>query len=136
LEEAAASLGIGDRVVFTGQVRNVEVYYAAADVLVNPSHSEGSPYVLLEAMAANLPIVATAVGGVPEMVENNQTALLVPPNDPEAMAGAIARMLSDEKLARRLATNALSLVSVRHSPANYLHSLTAVYSEAIAGRRE
>src|SRR6266852_6782237 len=87
LEAAAASLGLSDRVVFTGQVNNVQVYFAAADVLVNPSHSEGSPYVLLEAMAAGLPIVATAVGGVPEMVENNETALLVPASDPCALAG-------------------------------------------------
>ena len=134
LEVTAASLGISDRVIFTGQVKNVEAYYAAADVLANPSHSEGSPYVLLEAMAANLPIVATAVGGVPEMVENNQTALLVPASDPQAMADAIARVLGDEQLAQRLAASASTLGTFRFSPDNYVRSLAEVYREVISSR--
>lgn len=131
LEAAAAALGLGDRVIFAGQVNNVQAYFAAADVLVNPSHSEGSPYVLLEAMAAGLPIVATAVGGVPEMVENNETALLVSASDPHAMADAIARMLSDEKLAGQLADNASKLVSSRFSPEAYVRSLTEIYRAVI-----
>jgi glycosyltransferase involved in cell wall biosynthesis len=134
LEAAAASLGISDRVVFAGQVKNVEGYYAAADVLANPSHSEGSPYVLLEAMAANLPIVATAVGGVPEMVENNQTALLVPASDPQAMADAIARVLGDEQLAQRLAASASTLGSFRFSPESYVRSLVKIYREVTSSR--
>jgi glycosyltransferase involved in cell wall biosynthesis len=134
LEAAAAALGLSDRVIFTGQVNNVEVYFGAADVLVNPSHSEGSPYVLLEAMAAGLPIVATAVGGVPEMVENNETALLVPDNDPQAMADAIACLLSDRKLAVQLAENAGKLVSSRFSPEAYVRSLAEVYREVIGSR--
>jgi glycosyltransferase involved in cell wall biosynthesis len=134
LEDAASSLGIGDRVVFTGQVKNVEVYYGAADVLVNPSHSEGSPYVLLEAMAAGLPIVATAVGGVPELFENNETALLVPASDPRAMADAIARLLNGEKLAAQLAENASELVSSRLSPEAYVRSLAKVYRAVISSR--
>lgn len=135
LEMTAASLGISDRVIFTGQVKNVEVYYAAADVLANSSESEGSPYVLLEAMAANLPIVATAVGGVPEMVENNQTSLLVPAGDPQAMADAIARVLGDEQLAQRLAASASTLGSFRFSPDNYVRSLAKVYREVISSRK-
>jgi glycosyltransferase involved in cell wall biosynthesis len=134
LETAAASLGISDRVIFTGQVKNVEIYYAAADVLANPSHSEGSPYVLLEAMAANLPIVATAVGGVPEMVENDQTALLVPASDPQAMADAIARVLGDEQLAQRLAASASTLGSFRFSPESYVRSVANIYREVIGIR--
>ncbi len=134
LAAAAASLGVGRRVVFMGQVKDVEVYFAAADVLANPSHSEGSPYVLLEALAANLPIVATAVGGVPEMVENNQTALLVPASDPQAMADAIARVLSDEQLAQRLAASASALGSLRFSPENYARSLVKTYREVIDRR--
>jgi glycosyltransferase involved in cell wall biosynthesis len=134
LEMTAASLGISDRVIFTGQARNVEAYYAAADVLANPSHSEGSPYVLLEAMAANLPIVATAVGGVPEMVENNQTALLVPASDPQAMADAIARILSDEQLGQRLAASASTLGAFRFSPESYVRSLITVYREALGSK--
>ncbi len=130
--EVVASLSLGERVIFAGQVNNVGAYYAAANVLVNPSHSEGSPYVLLEAMAAGLPIVATAVGGVPEMVEHNETALLVPANDPEAMANAIARILNDEHLAQRLAANASALGSFRFSPETHARSLVKLYQAVIS----
>lgn len=132
LNEAAASLGIQDRVVFAGQSSNVGVYYAAADVLVNPSHSEGSPYVLLEAMAAGLPIVASEVGGVPEMVQNNETALLVPAGDPQAMADAIVRVLNNENFGDQLAKNASALASSRFSPEAYVRTLTGIYSEIIS----
>ena len=135
LVEASASFGITHRVVFAGQTNNVDVYYAAADVLVNPSHSEGSPYVVLEAMAAGVPIVATEVGGVPEIVENNETALLVPANDPAAMAGAIALILSDIELSTRLTQNALNLVSSRFAPASYVQSLAELYRAVIRARR-
>ena len=98
------------------------------------SDREGYPYVLLEAMAANLPIVATAVGGVPEMVENNQTALLVPAGDSQEMADAIARVLGDEQLAQRLAASASTLGTLRFSPDNYVRSLVKVYREVISNR--
>jgi len=134
LEAATASLGLGERVMFAGQVNNVQVYCAAADVLVNSSHSEGSPYVLLEAMAAGLPIVATAVGGVPEMIENNETALLVPAGEPQAMADAIARVLNDEQLAQRLSGNASASVALRFSPENYVRSLVEIYGQLLSAR--
>ena len=70
LESAVAAQGLKDRVIFTGQLSDVRVVYGAADVFALPSHSEGSPNVLLEAMAARLPVVATAVGGVPEVVQD------------------------------------------------------------------
>ena len=132
LETNATSLGVSHRVVFTGEVNDVQPYYAAADVMVLPSHSEGSPYVLLEAMAANLPIVATAVGGVPEMVEDQKSALLVPSGDPKSMAVAIDRILSEPEIASRLTANASALISTIYSPATYLHSLVKVYRDLIA----
>jgi glycosyltransferase involved in cell wall biosynthesis len=131
LETKAASLGISQRVVFTGEVNDVQPFYAAADVMVLPSHSEGSPYVLLEAMAANLAIVATAVGGVPEMVEDQKSALLVPASDPQAMAIAIDCILSDPELASRLTATASALIATIYSPVTYLHSLVKVYRDLI-----
>ena len=79
----------------------------------------------------NLPIVATAVGGVPEMVENNESALLVPPNDPPSIAAAIARLLTDRELAQRLTTNAATLVDTRYTPENYVRSLVEIYREVV-----
>ncbi|MDQ2920434.1 MAG: glycosyltransferase family 4 protein [Acidobacteriota bacterium] len=132
LEAAAGSLGLSQLVVFTGELSDVQPYYAAAHLLVLPSHSEGSPYVLLEAMAAKVPIVATAVGGVPEMVENEESALLVPAHDPRALAAAIARVLTDPELARKLTANASTLVATRYSPEAYLRSLLEIYREVIS----
>ena len=127
LRAAADGLGVTERIIFAGQIQNVKPYYAAADLFVLPSHSEGSPYVLLESMSASLPIVATAVGGVPEMVEDEESALLVPPGDPRAMAAAIARMLRDAQLARKLSANALRLITSRYSPETYVRSLIKIY---------
>jgi glycosyltransferase involved in cell wall biosynthesis len=132
LEAAAGSLGLVERIVFAGQSSDVRPYYRAADALALPSHSEGSPYVLLEAMAAGLPIVGTAVGGVPEMVEDNVSALLVAPRDTRAMAEAIARVLIDPALARKLAANASALVATRYSPETYVRSLVGIYREIIS----
>lgn len=135
LEAAARNHGLSERVFFAGQISEVQLYYAAADVFALPSHSEGSPYVVLEAMAANLPIVATAVGGVPEILEDNESALLVPVNDPRAMAAAIARVLGDQDLARRLTTNSAALVATRYAPAQYVRALVEIYGDVIRARQ-
>ena len=129
LEAETNSTGVADRVIFTGQVSNVRPYYAITDVLANVSHSEGSPYVLLEAMAAGVPIVATAVGGVPEMLSDGESATLVPPGDSAAMAAAMGRLLKDEDLSRRLVTNASDLAANRFSPETYVRSLVNIYSD-------
>jgi glycosyltransferase involved in cell wall biosynthesis len=134
LEAAARSRSIQQEVIFTGQANDVQPFYAAADVFVLPSHSEGSPNVLLEAMAANLPIVATAVGGVPEIVENNESALIIPAQDSNAMAAAIARVLSERDLARRLTANSAELVASRYAPGQYVRSLVEIFQRTIDAR--
>ena len=127
LAASAASLGLSDQVIFIGEVGNVQPYYGAADVFVLPSHSEGSPYVLLEAMAARVPVVATAVGGVPEMVAHEDSALLLPPRDPHALASATARVLDDPELAERLTNNAYTLVTTSYAPETQIRSLIKLY---------
>jgi glycosyltransferase involved in cell wall biosynthesis len=135
LEARVELTGLKERVVFTGQVNDVQPFYAIADVFVLPSRSEGSPNVLLEAMAANLPIVASAVGGVPEMVVNDESALLVQPNDPASLAAAISDLLSDKVLAQRLAANAAGLVDTQYDPESYVRSLVQIYRQVIKARR-
>lgn len=128
--EAASETSLRDkRIVFTGQIRDVQPFYAMADVFVLPSHSEGSPNVLLEAMAAEVPVVATAVGGVPEIVEDEASALLTPPNDPAAMAKAVDRFLRDPELGARLRRNAAELISKNHSPQQYARSIVQTLLE-------
>jgi glycosyltransferase involved in cell wall biosynthesis len=101
-------------------------------VLALPSHSEGSPNVLLEAMAAGLPVVATRVGGVPEIVAHEESALLVDARDPQAFAAAVGRVLTDGELARALAARAGALAATRFSPESYRHSLVEIYRELIS----
>jgi glycosyltransferase involved in cell wall biosynthesis len=134
LEAIARASGDNDRITFVGHVADVQPFYATADVFVLPSHSEGSPNVLLEAMAAEVPIVATAVGGVPEIVVDEESALLVPPQNPPALAAAIGRVLQDGSLARRLTTVASALVDREHSPEAYARSLISLYQEVIEQR--
>jgi glycosyltransferase involved in cell wall biosynthesis len=135
LQAAVRSMGLSGFVLFTGEVRNVQPYYGAADVFVLPSHSEGSPYVLLEAMAAKLPVVATSVGGVPEMVDNEVSALLVPPGDPSAMAAALARILTGPELADKLTENASALAATRYSPESHAESLLKIYQELVSHKK-
>jgi glycosyltransferase involved in cell wall biosynthesis len=106
VRQAAASLGLEDAVHFLGPRRDIPDLLHALDIFVLPSHSEGVSLALLEAMAAGLPVVATAVGGLPEVVTDGVTGLLVSPKDPEALADALARLLSDPAWAAQLGQNA------------------------------
>jgi glycosyltransferase involved in cell wall biosynthesis len=102
-------------------------------MMVLPSWSEGSPNVLLEAMAAGLPIVATAVGGVPEIAAGSNSALLVQKQDPAGLAQAIARVLDDEALRKRLSAAARA-TAAGYSPQTYLNSMVSLYHECITDR--
>jgi glycosyltransferase involved in cell wall biosynthesis len=127
IERAVRALEMSDAVTLTGQVSSAEPYYGIADLAVLSSLSEGSPNALLEAMAACVPVVATSVGGVPEIVSHNDSALLVPPRDCDAMARAIAALLSDGALAQRLAGRAHELALLRHAPAARARRLVELY---------
>jgi glycosyltransferase involved in cell wall biosynthesis len=129
VEHTVAALGLRDQVKLVGQVSDVSPYYALADLFVLPSLSEGSPNVLLEAMAASLPIVATAVGGVPEIVSHDESALLIAPRDTRAMAEAIAGLLKDAGRARSLAANARALAAGRYSPESRARALLEIYRQ-------
>ncbi len=108
LEALAASRNVP--VTFAGQVSDVQPFYRQADLFVLPSLSEGSPNVLIESMAAGTPIVATAVGGVPETVTDGIEALLVPAANPAALAEAISRVIGNPDLAGRLSEAAKARV--------------------------
>ena len=130
LETLRAELRLTETVHFLGHQANVRPYYGIADLFVLPSHSEGSPNVLLEAIDADVPIVATAVGGIPEIVENEVSALLVNREDEAALAAAIRRLLEDEALRERLRSKA-RLVLVRHTPEQYFRHIAQVFETVL-----
>jgi glycosyltransferase involved in cell wall biosynthesis len=108
LEAQARRLGLGPSLVFRGTFprRELPALLDAARLLVLPSRSEGLPRVIVEAMARARPVVATRVGGIPELVEHGVTGLLVPPEDPDALADALVRLLADRDLAARMGAEA------------------------------
>ena len=99
LEQQAAELRIAHRVVFTGRRDDIPAVTAALDVAVLPSYREAKGLTVLEAMALSRPVVASNVGGIPEMIEDGVSGLLVPPHDAPALASAIVRLLTDHSLA-------------------------------------
>jgi glycosyltransferase involved in cell wall biosynthesis len=116
LETEVDSLNLADQVTFWGARPNRELpdFYAAADIFVGPSESEGQGVVFLEAFAAGLPIVATSAGGITEIVENGQTGLLVRPGDPGELCNAISRLVKDKALRETLAQNASHEIATRY----------------------
>jgi glycosyltransferase involved in cell wall biosynthesis len=135
LEERIHAGGMTSSVTLTGQTPSAEAFYGIADVAVLSSLSEGSPNALLEAMAARLPVVATKVGGIPEIVTDGESALLVAPRDPCAMSKAIAALLSDVALARRLSDRAYEVISTRYTPEVRTRRLIEIYLDALGSTR-
>jgi glycosyltransferase involved in cell wall biosynthesis len=113
LEAEVARLGIAHRVVFTGRRDDMPAVTAALDVAVLPSYREAQGLTVLEAMALSRPVVASNVGGIPEMIEDGVTGILVPPRDPDALAAAIVRLLVDHPYADTIAKAGHDLVHRR-----------------------
>jgi sugar transferase (PEP-CTERM/EpsH1 system associated) len=125
LVEQVNRLGLTDRVTFTGHCDRVKSVLDRLDVFVLPSLTEGIPLALLEAMAAGVPVIATAVGGVPEVVEDGVSGVLVPADDVTALAGAIDQIVADPSRRRDLAQNGRTRVVDRFS----LSAMAAAYRE-------
>lgn len=134
LEAQARELELAERVVFLGHRDDVPELLAACDLLVLPSLFEGLGLALLEAMAAGKPVVASAVGGIDEVVIDGETGLLVPPADPVALADAIRRILLDTALASSLAAAGKARVSQQFSAETMVERVTQIYGEILDAR--
>ena len=129
LEEQAKELGVERRIVFAGRRDDVPAVTAALDVAVLPSYREALGLTVLEAMALSRPVVASSVGGIPEMVEDGVTGLLVPPRDPAALAAAIVRLLRDHPLADMLGRAGHDLVHERFCIELMVREVERIYDE-------
>jgi len=128
----ADSLGISGRVSFEGAVLDVYPFLLRATIGVLPSHSEGQSITLIEMMAAGVPVVATAVGGTPELIEHGTSGLLVPPKDSASLATAIEHTLRDPEGAVRRAEHAQERVSLSFSATSMWNTYLEVYRGSIA----
>jgi glycosyltransferase involved in cell wall biosynthesis len=131
LEERAAAAGLGEAVAWTGFRQDVPTLLVAADLFVLPSRDDAFPTVLLEAQAAGVAVVASRAGGIPEIVEDGATGLLVPPGDAAALARALSALLADPAARRRLAEAGRRRVGERFSTGAWLARLEAVYGEVL-----
>lgn len=133
LEDEARDLGLSPRVAFLGFRQDLENIYADLDLVVLTSNNEGTPVCLIEAMAAGKPVVATRVGGVPDLVEDMVTGLLVPPGDREALARALLVLVNDPALRARLGERARSAVYPRFDIRTLVSNLERLYAGLAAG---
>jgi glycosyltransferase involved in cell wall biosynthesis len=131
LEAEAADLGIAERSRFVGWQSDMRAIYAAADIVALTSHNEGSPVSIIEAMASGRPIVATAVGGVPEVVRNGVDGLLVPAGDGDALAAAINSLVADPLRRDRLAAAARTSVHPRFDASRLVADITRLYESLV-----
>ena len=129
LEAQAAATGVGDRITFTGPRDDVPAVTAALEVAVLPSYREAQGLTILEAMALSRPVVASNVGGIPEMVEHELTGLLVPPAD------AIVRLLQSHQLADTLGRAGHDLVHRRFCVQLMVRAVERLYDEGAAAIR-
>ena len=132
MEQRARDLGVSDRCVFLGQRSDVPDLLAVSDLFVLPSLFEGLPVSILEAMEAERPVIATAVGGTDEAVVDGVTGLLVPPGDSASLAAAIRRLRAEPAFARRLTQAARARVEAEFSAAATAQAIMRVY-EGLVG---
>jgi glycosyltransferase involved in cell wall biosynthesis len=127
-------LGLASCVTLAGFRPNLPALMAGLDVLAHPAEREGLGVALLEAAAAGVPVVACAVGGVPDVVVHDRTGMLVPVDEPRAFSAALARLLSAAEERSRLGVAARRLVAERHTVARLVASHLALYERVLDGR--
>ncbi len=129
LKAYASTLGIGEYIRFAGHLPNSFEALKNFDLFVLPSRTEGCPIVVLEAMAMGLPVVATRVGGNPELVADGESGLLVPPNDPAAMAEAVLKILTVNDMARQMGARGRQRAFEHFHPSLFTRHLQDLYQQ-------
>lgn len=137
LESLAKELGVSSAVTFAGRLPEEETLaeIARSDLLVLPSFMEGLPIVLMEAMAVGVPVIASRVAGIPELVEDGKTGLLFTPSNWDELASAIDRLFGDETLQTRLAERAKAKVAAEFDTRKSAAELARLFTSASGDRK-
>ena len=134
IQQQAESLGLGDSVCFLGWRTDLGAVWARWDIFVQPSLDEGLPIAVLEAMAAGLPVVATGVGGTPEVVEDGRTGWLVPAGDTGALAARLRALLLDSRKRREMGAAGRARVRENFSADRMAQTISMIYDEVLKSR--
>lgn len=129
LQEQADALGLSNVVTFAGWQGDLPAVYADLDATVISSHNEGTPACLIEAMASGCPVIATSVGGVPDMIISGVTGQLTPPGDANALATAIVQLVNEPEQARRMADQARGEALARYDEQRLIADMDRLYTE-------
>src|SRR6266480_3590409 len=137
-EDQVRAAGLEEMFIFLGHRTDIASLLACCDIGVLASRTEGLPNAVLEYMAAGLPVVATTVGGIPEIIENEVHGLLIPPDNPGALSTAILRLMKDEQLRERLGKAGRERVETRFNFSRLLASVKRIYEKRLSssGRRQ
>ena len=132
LEALAAQSGLRDHVKFLGWIDDISSILSRWDIFVMPSLEEGFPIAALDAMAAGLPLIATRVGGVPELIEDGTTGWLVPPRDVESLTSRLRILLSDPELRVKMGDSGYARVRDHFSTAQMTERFAELYDELLS----
>ena len=132
LQTLAETLGIRNRIKFLGSIEDVPALLSGAHLLVHPSRSEGLSNTILEAMAEGLPVVATSVGGTPELIHDGKTGLLVPSDSAELLTSRISQLLESPRLRVQLGKAGLKSVRKRYSTGNVTAQYETIYRSVVS----
>ena len=135
LESLASSLGVRERVLLPGRVGDVAVLYRRADVVVHPARWEGFGLAMLEAMLASKPVVAAHAGSAPELVADGRTGMLLPVDDPQALAAAVSSLLADPEKAGAMGAAGRERARSGFSVAGMAERTLAVYHSVVSQSR-
>lgn len=133
-EETIREKNLGHHVTLLGRCEDMPAFYASLDVLLSSSRTEGLPMALMEAMSSGVPVVATAVGDVPELVKDGLTGILVPSGDTYAMQEAVASLLRDDERRKSLGEAAAAWIQQNFSASRMAESYLAFYAKVLGSR--
>jgi len=131
LKTLAKSLKVEDNVTFLGHLNNVFSFLAHIDIFVLPSRSESLPVAIMEAMSAGLPVISTSVGGIPEIIENGKTGILLPPRNSDELAKAIIYLLSNPNQIHKMGVQGKKVISEKFNTSEFIKRFEAVYKNLL-----